>query len=232
MNDSDRRYRDRHEAGVVLAQEVSRYAANASDEEKLIRPVVLGLPRGGLPVAEVIADELHAPLDALIVRKLGVPRQPELAMGALASVGDAVVRVDNPEVLEYVRSRGIGASEIDQVEAAEMAELRRRQASYRQGRAELELAERTVVIVDDGLATGATVLAAVGAVRGAQASRVIVALPVIVGDPPRALAEAADAVICPWVAPDLHSVGAAYKQFDQTTDDEVRQILHRFSSDS
>lgn len=236
-------YADRQEAGEVLAESLREWfesdvqtdSANeqgeVAGEVKLANVgaslIVLGLPRGGVPVAEVVADALGAPLDVLVVRKLGVPRQPELAMGALASTGDTIVRVENPDIMEYVRSRGIGDAEIDHIEATEIAELRRRQASYRPGLPDLDLTDRTAVLVDDGLATGATVHAAIGAAREAGAARVVVALPVIVGDVPGHLREAADEIVCPWIARSLPAVGAAYRSFTQTDDEEVREILRR-----
>lgn len=225
----DRRYDDRREAGRVLAGAVGTWLAQhaSGDGGATSSSIVLGLPRGGVPVADEVARALNAPLDVIVVRKLGTPRQPELAMGAIASAGDAVVRVENRDIVDYISSLGTSQEEMDRVEAAEMAELRRRQAEHRRGLPDLDLAGRTAIIVDDGLATGATMLAAAGAARNAGADRVIVAVPVALSGALQKLAGAADHVVCPWEAPDLAGVGGAYLRFDQTEDEEVREILSR-----
>jgi len=211
-------YADRGDAGRVLARALHSY-------RRAPGLVVLALPRGGVPVAAVVADELGCPLDILAVRKVGMPDQPELAMGAIASVTEAVETVTNEEVLRQLRRRGRDVSGFDDVVAREMVELRRRQQAYRAGRPAPELAGRTVILVDDGLATGATMRAAVRAARREKPRRVVVAAPVALGDTASELARVADGVVCPWVAPHLNAVGQAYERFDQTTDAEVRRIL-------
>jgi len=223
-------YADRREAGAELARVLPPVLTEAKEEDpSAAQPsrIVLALPRGGVPVAEPVAEALDVPLDLLVVRKLGVPGQPEVAMGAIAATANGLVKVDSEEVVEYVRRSGIGQAEIDRVEAAEIAELYRRERAYRADRPPLDLEGRVVILVDDGIATGSTMTAAVGAVRAGGAARVIVALPVIVGRIPRALEEAVDAIVCPWIARDLPAVGLAYRRFDQTSDDEVHEILHR-----
>ncbi|MFC5337016.1 phosphoribosyltransferase [Leucobacter denitrificans] len=221
-----RPYADRSAAGAVLAGVVAEALA-AQGAEGDDPPIVLALPRGGVPVAEPVAAALGVPLNVLIVRKLGMPGQPEVAMGAVAAVGETIVRVENPELAEAVRQWGADAKEAEQIEAAEVAELRRRRADYRRGRSDLDLADRTVLLVDDGVATGATALAAIRAARAAGAARVILALPVIVGSVPAAFLEEVDEVLCPWIAPRLHAVGMAYLDFRQVSDAEVLEILEQ-----
>lgn len=182
-------------------------------------PVVLGLPRGGVPVAAEVAGALGAPLDVLVVRKLGAPGNPELAMGAIASGG---IRVLNPSVL---RLRGISDAEVERVAAQEQAELERRERAFRGERPPLELSLRAVVLVDDGLATGATLRAAVEAVRTTAPARVVVAVPV--GSPQAvALLEAvADEVVCLHAPAGFTAVGAYYEDFTQTSSEQVRALL-------
>lgn len=181
--------------------------------------VVLGLPRGGVPVAFVIAKMLGAPLDVFLVRKLGVPGFEELAMGAIASGG---IRVVNEDVL-----RGVPKAELalEQITALERQELARREAQYRKGRPILELFGRIVILVDDGLATGATMRAAVAAVRTMAPRRVVVAIPVGSVTACAKLREEADEVICALEAERLEAVGQFYEQFTQTTDAEVCGLL-------
>lgn len=206
------RYADRREAGRVLADEL-RSLAGRDDV------VVLGLPRGGVPVAFEVAQALGAPLDVMIVRKLGVPGQEELAMGAVASGG---VRVLNDSVVSQLR---IPAEVIDRVASAEWEELSRRERAYRGDRPAPEVRGNTVVLVDDGLATGATMKAAVRAVRQRGAAGVIVAVPVA----PPSVAESfdgeVDRVVCPLAPPMFQGVGQWYDDFSQTTDDEVCALL-------
>jgi putative phosphoribosyl transferase len=199
-------YEDRGHAGDVLARELDAYRD---------RPdvTVLGLVRGGVPVAARVAAALRVPLDVLVVRKLGVPGLPELAFGALGPGG---VRVLNPEV-----ARRLDTDEINAVVAAESAELERRERRYRAGRPPLALGGRTAILVDDGLATGASAAAAVAVARGLGATRVVLAVPVAPPDAVARLARLADEVRCPLTPPRFGAVGRYYLDFTQVTDDEV-----------
>lgn len=183
--------------------------------------VVLGLPRGGVPVAAGVAAALSAPLDVLVVRKLGVPGQRELAMGAVASGG---VQVLNPSV---IRELAIPGSAVERVTTAEQAEVVRRERAFRGDRPRPVLREQNVVLVDDGLATGATMRAAVEAVRGARPARVVVAVPVASAEAHDLVAAVADEVVCLVVPADFGAVGLHYRDFRQTSDEEVRQLLER-----
>ena len=207
-------YRNRVEAGRLLARALKAYARDPAG-------LVLGLPRGGVPVAHEVARALGLPLDVFLVRKLGVPGFRELAMGALASGG---TRVLNEEVL---RSYGIGHRELEAVTEAERKELDRRERTYRGGRPPLQLADRTVILVDDGLATGATMKAAVAAVRALKPARIVVAVPVAPPDTCAELEPQVDALICPLRPPWFSAIGQWYETFDQTTDEEVRSLLER-----
>jgi putative phosphoribosyl transferase len=204
-------YRDRREAGRVLARELEKYR----DGEDT---VVLALPRGGVPVAAVIAEELGAPLDLLVVRKLGVPGQEELAMGAIAS-GGASVR--NEEVIGLA---GVSEDAVERVAAEERRELERRAERYRGDRPFPALEGKTVLLVDDGIATGSTMKAAIEALEEYGPARIVVAVPVA---PPstveelRALAE----VVCPRTPSALRAIGEWYDDFGQTSDEEVRRLL-------
>lgn len=180
--------------------------------------LVLGLPRGGVPVAAEVARRLGLELDVLVVRKLGMPGQPELAMGAIAA--GALVR--NEDVLAHLRD---GGRVLARVEAVEREELTRRERAYRGGRPPLDAAGREVVVVDDGLATGATMRAAVEALRVLGAGRIVVAVPVAPPQTLCALAAAADEVVCLLAPADLVAVGFWYADFAQVTDDEVRAAL-------
>lgn len=184
-------------------------------------PVVLGLPRGGVPVAAGVAAALSAPLDVIVVRKLGVPGQPELAMGAVAGGG---VQVLNPSV---IRELAIPDDEVERVTAAEQAEVARRERAFRGDRPHLVLRDRDVVLVDDGLATGATMRAAVNAVRVAGPARVVVAVPVASAEARDLVAALADEVVCLFVPAGFGAVGLHYRDFRQTTDDEVRRRLNQ-----
>jgi putative phosphoribosyl transferase len=203
-------YRDRSHAGDVLAAELREYAGHPD-----VR--VLGLVRGGVPVAARIASALHAPMDALVVRKLGVPWAPEVAFGALGPGG---VRVLNPEVV-----RELDPPAIDEVIAREAAELDRREALYRQGRDPMALARRTVIVVDDGLATGATAQAAVAVVRSLGAARVILAVPVGSVQAVTWLRRTADEVVCPLVPVGFGAVSRYFDAFGQVTDGTVIALL-------
>jgi predicted phosphoribosyltransferase len=182
--------------------------------------VVLALPRGGVPVAYEVANALHVPLDVFSVRKLGVPGHPELAMGAIASGG---VQVLNEDVLAWYRP---SADTVDAVARVEMRELDRRERVYREGRPLVLVEGRTVILVDDGLATGSTMRAAVQAVRQLRAARVVVAAPVGAPDTCDVLRRLADDVVCVLTPDRFVAVGAWYRDFSETTDDEVRKLLN------
>lgn len=209
-------YRNRSEAGRVLAGLVERRVEPS-------QAVVLGLPRGGIPVGYEVALVLKAPLDVIPVRKLGVPGQEELAFGALATRG---VRVLNLKLIEQV---GLDAAEMDAITNREQRELERREARYREGRAVAEVQDRTAVVTDDGLATGATMSAAVEAVRILGARRVVVAVPVGVGEICRRLREKADEVICAAVPEPFGAVGQWYLDFSPTSDEDVCKLLREGS---
>jgi predicted phosphoribosyltransferase len=210
----ERAFSNRAEAGLFLAEKLSQYAGRED-------VIVLGLPRGGVPVAYEVAKRLNVPLDVFIVRKLGVPGFEELAVGAIASGG---VRVLNEDVARALSS----ANEIiESVTAREMAEVERREQLYRDGRPAPELRDRTAILIDDGLATGATMRAAVKALRQRGAARIVVAVPVGPPETCREFEADADEIIC-GIAPEFfQAVGQYYEDFSQTSDDEVREILAR-----
>ena len=207
-------FKDRTAAGQVLAKELAAYA-NRSDV------LILALPRGGVPVAFEVAKALNAPLDVFLVRKLGVPGQEELAMGALASGG---VRVLNDEVVA-----GLGLSEtiINKVAEKEQQELERRERLYRDDRPAPNLHGRTVILVDDGLATGATMRAAIRALRQQQPARLVVGVPVSSPETCQEFQTEVDDIVCARTPRPFYSVGLWYDDFSQTTDDEVRDLLQR-----
>jgi putative phosphoribosyl transferase len=205
-------FADRHEAGQHLARELARWAGRED-------VVVLALPRGGVPVAWEVARVLGAPLDVFVVRKLGTPGHRELAMGAIASGG---VRVLNEEV---VRIYGLSPASIERVAEEEQQELERRERAYRDGRPSQPLAGKIAVLVDDGLATGSTMKAAVQAVRLHEPAGVVVAVPVGASDTCAELRRLADEVICVRTPEPFSAVGLWYRDFDQTTDEEVRALL-------
>jgi predicted phosphoribosyltransferase len=209
---------DRVEAGRALAKAL---AARKDVSES----IVLALPRGGVPVAFEVAQALGRPLDVLVVRKLGLPSQPELAMGAIASGGVVVL---NDDVVRYLGGR---ADLLEDVKRRELAELERREREYRGDRAPLDVAGRDAILVDDGLATGATMDAAVRALRSAGARRVLVAVPVASGEARDRIAAVADEVVCLATPVFFSAVGQWYRDFGQTTDDEVRELLLRSASD-
>lgn len=211
-----RMYADRADAGRALANSLAHLRA-APDA------IVLGLPRGGVPVAYEVACALDLPLDVLVVRKLGLPQQPELAMGAIASGGALVV---NDEVVRYLGGRG---EAFEAVRAREQAELERRERDYRGARPPLEMADRTAILVDDGLATGATMEAAVRALNSLGARRVIVAVPVASVEARERIEALADEVVCLAAPPFFSAVGQWYADFGQTEDAEVRELLARAS---
>lgn len=210
--DGPRPYFDRTDAGIRLAGHLAAYVGRAD-------VVVLGLPRGGVPVAAEVARALGAPLDVFCVRKLGVPGEPELAMGAIATGGVVVV---NEAVVAEI---SVPPDLVAEVAAAERAELDRRERAYRGDRPPLPLAGRTVVLVDDGLATGASMRAAVRAVRSAGPARVVVAVPVAAAETCRSLEAEADEVVCPLAPKGFRAVGGWYEDFSATSDDEVRRCL-------
>jgi predicted phosphoribosyltransferase len=205
-------FSDRQEAGQQLAAKLSHLAGR----EKLI---VLGLPRGGVPVAAEVARALGTPLDVFVVRKLGVPGQEELAMGAVASGG---VRVENEEV---IRSLGITRRTLDDVTEAEQRELARREREYRHGRPFPTIRDGTVVLVDDGVATGSTMMAAVKALRQQGPAAIVVAAPVMSRSAQKALSRLADDCVVISTPEPFYGVGAWYQDFSQTTDEEVRALL-------
>ena len=206
------RFRDRSEAGRLLASRLAEYAH---------RPdvLVLALPRGGVPVGYEVARALDAPLDVFVVRKLGVPGHEELAMGAIASGG---VRIENTDV---VRALGISREMLDRVTEVEQRELDRREREYRGDRGPPDVRGRTVILVDDGLATGSTMFAAISALRQLGPARIVVAVPVAPDDTCRALARAAETSVCVRTPEPFYGVGFWYDDFSQTSDEEVRALL-------
>lgn len=216
MSFPGRAFRDRADAGRALAGKLA-HCARTPDV------VVLGLPRGGVPVAYEVAVALGAPLDVFVVRKLGVPGHAELAMGAIADGG---VRVVNESV---TKSLGLGEAVIDEVAASEGVELARRQLAYRGDRPPLDVSGKVVIVVDDGLATGATMRAAVVALRAQGPARVVVAVPVGARPTCAELQAEADEVICLRAPLSFMAVGQWYDDFSPTTDDEIRVLLARAS---
>lgn len=210
------RFRDRREAGQQLALKLKAYAGNPN-------VVVLALPRGGVPIAYEVAQLLHLPLDVFLVRKLGVPGQDELAMGAIASGG---IRVLNDDVVRYL---DIATDTIARVAQREQAELERREQLYRGARPRPPLKGKTILLIDDGLATGATMKAAVAALRQQHPAQIIVAAPVAARTTCEAFEAMADDIvcICNRTYEPFHAVGLWYDDFRQTTDDEVRDFLER-----
>lgn len=205
------RFADRHEAGRRLAERLVPFA----DEQ----PVVLGLPRGGVPVAAEVADRLEAPLDVLVVRKLGCPWQPELALGALAEDGTRLVDDD------LVRRTGVSAAELASVVQREQRELDERLRRYRAGRPPRSVDGRTLVVVDDGLATGSTARAALQTLRHRGAGRLILAVPVAPRDTLAAMRQVVEEVVCLHAPVDFGAVGAYYDDFSPTSESEVASLL-------
>src|SRR6266516_2173865 len=205
-------FRDRTEAGRQLAVKLAAYA----DRPEVL---VLALPRGGVPVAFEVAQALHAPLDIFLVRKLGVPGHEELAMGAIATGG---VRVLNDDVVDYLRIPG---EVIDAVAANELRELERREVAYRGDRPEPDVRGKTVILIDDGLATGSTMRAAAAALRQQNPSRIVVAVPVSASQTCDEYRMGVDEIVCASTPEPFLGVGQWYRDFPQTTDDEVRELL-------
>jgi predicted phosphoribosyltransferase len=210
----ERAFLNRAEAGRLLAEKLEKYAGRDD-------VIVLGLPRGGVPVAYEVAKRLGVPLDVFIVRKLGVPGFEELAAGAIASGG---VRVLNQDVMRALPNAD---ETIESITARETAELERREQSYRDGRLAPELRNRVVILVDDGLATGATMRAAVKALRQRGVAKIVVAVPVGPPDTCREFEDEADETICASTPEFFQAVGQYYEDFSQTSDEEVRELLAR-----
>lgn len=208
-----RRFRNRQEAGQLLALELAHYA----DRKDC---VVLALPRGGVPVAHELSRALRIPLDILVVRKLGVPGHEELAMGAIASGG---IRIINPHTLSAL---GISSGALAEVERRELIEMERRERIYRGNKAPLEVSEKTVILVDDGIATGATIRAAIASLRQRGARKIVVASPVAPESVVISLSNVAEEIVCVLKPKDFGGVGWWYEDFSQTSDEEVRHILN------
>jgi len=215
----DGAFANRSEAGRLLAEKLEKYAGRDD-------VVVLGLPRGGVPVAYEVAKHLNAPLDVFIVRKLGVPGFEELAAGAIASGG---VRVLNEDVMRAIPHAD---ETIEVVSARETAELERREQMYREGHPAPDVQGRTVILVDDGLATGATMRAAVKALRQSGAAKIVVAVPVGPPDTCREIKQLADETICLSTPEFFQAVGQYYEDFSQTSDEEVRELLARAAQET
>jgi putative phosphoribosyl transferase len=207
-------FRNRADAGRALGERLAAYAGRAN-----LR--ILGLPRGGIPVAFEVAGRLQAPLDVFVVRKLGVPGHEELAMGAIATGG---VRVVNEDVMSAL---GLSAQALDRVAEAELAELARREVAYRGTRPPLDVRGATAILVDDGLATGSTMRAAVAAIRQQQPARIVVAVPVAAPSTRDEMAREVDEIVCVATPDPFLAVGRFYDDFAQTTDAEVHDLLER-----
>jgi predicted phosphoribosyltransferase len=207
-------FRDRTDAGRQLARQLGRYAGRSD-------VLVLALPRGGVPVAFEVAQALGAPLDVFIVRKLGMPNYQELAIGAIASGG---VRVLNEEL---IRTAGISQDDIEAVTAAEERELNRRLRSYRGDRPLPDISGRTIILIDDGLATGSTMQAAVTALRQEGPAAIVVAVPIAPPETCDAFRELVDEVVCAVTPEPFYGVGLWYQDFSQTSDEEVHELLER-----
>jgi putative phosphoribosyl transferase len=209
-------FRDRTEAGRFLAELLQDYAGRDD-------VIVLALPRGGVPVGYEVAEALGAPLDVFVVRKLGVPGHEELAMGAIASGGMVVL---NQQAIEAF---GIGEEQLRQAVQREYRELQRREQTYREGRAPPTLEGKTVILVDDGLATGSTMRAAALAVREQNPARIVVAVPVAASETCDEFRDIVDEIVCGLQPRSFHAVGVWYEDFSQTSDEEVRELLARAS---
>jgi len=206
------RFTDRLDAGRQLAQRLARYAGQPG-------LIVLGLPRGGVPVAAAVAAQLDVQVDVFLVRKLGVPGHEELAMGAIAEGGATVLNHD------VIRSLAIGDAAIEQVKAREAIELSRRERLYRGARRAPIVRDRTVVLIDDGVATGSTMEAAVLALRCLSPARIVVAVPVAARESLERIGQLTDEIVCVEIPPYFSAVGQWYDDFSETTDDEVGRLL-------
>ena len=206
-------YSTREEAGRILARRLMSYAGPDV--------VVLGIPRGGLPVARQVADALHAPLDVLVVRKLGAPGQPELGIGAVVD-GDHPRAIFNQELVEQL---AVSRDYIDAEVKRQLKEVNRREASYRSGRKKIPLAGKTVIVIDDGIATGSSVRAALRGARRQKVKRLILAVPVAPAETIEALSSEADEIVCLQTPGDFYAVGQFYRDFHQVADEEVKEIL-------
>jgi putative phosphoribosyl transferase len=205
-------FRDRRDAGRKLAQRFDAFVGKPD-------VVVLALPRGGVPVAYEIAIRIRAPLDVLVVRKLGVPHHPEYAMGAIASGG---IEVIDRRIVSVI---GVSQRDLDEVLRRERAELDRRERLFRMGRPAVDAAGKTVILVDDGLATGSSMAAAIDALRTREPARIVVAVPIAPPETCQTLGERADEMICLVTPEQMYAVGYWYADFTQTTDAEVRELL-------
>ena len=209
-------FRDRTEAGQILASKLTKYVNQ-------VDTVILALPRGGVPVAYEIGKELGLPIDVFVVRKLGVPGHEELAMGAIASGG---VRHINRDVVDQLR---IESETIDVASRREQKEIERRERLYRGQRPPVDVRNKTVILVDDGLATGSTMRAAIAALRQHRPARIVVAVPTAAPQTCSEIADEVDEIICAATPETFYAVGQWYQEFSQTTDDEVRELLARAS---
>jgi putative phosphoribosyl transferase len=207
-------YKNRYEAGRILADSLRQYTGRTD-------VLVLGLPRGGVPIASAIADSLGVPMDLLLVRKLGLPGQEELAIGAIACGG--VVVMNDP----LVQATQLSGEVIDAVVERERQELQRREREYRGERAPAEIKDKCVILVDDGLATGSTMRAAVAAIKLLAPRRVVVAVPVASQEAIEAVRLEVDEIVCPAIPTSFRAVGQWYTEFSQVTDQEVRSLLSR-----
>ena len=204
-------FADRHDAGRQVASHLKQYGPD--------HPVILALPRGGVPVGYEIAQALRARLDVLVARKLGAPHQPELGIGAVAPGGILIFDSDT------IKALGISVDELRRLAETEAAEMERREERYRGDRPPADLKDQTVIVVDDGLATGVTAYAAVLSVRKANPRKIVLSAPVCAGQTAAALRTQVDDLVCVVTPPDLGAVGLWYQNFDQTTDDEVVELL-------
>lgn len=205
-------YLNRKQAGVLLAESLIQYRDTPNT-------IILALPRGGVPVAYEVATRLHAPLDVFLVRKLGAPGNAELAMGAIAQGGAVIL---NPSIVNEYQ---VTQEEMELITAREQAELARREQAYRGMRPALLLQDKTIILIDDGIATGSTMQVAIKALREQSPKAIIVAVPVADQHADALFKRLADGCICPMVVDHLQSVGGYYKDFSQTEDEEVRQLL-------
>ncbi len=212
------RFANRRHAGVLLADALRNFAERSD-------VTVLALPRGGVPVARPVADALHAPLDVFVVRKLGAPAQEEFALGAIAEGG---VQIRDSALM---RDLGVSASTMDDIAAREQRELERRVQAYRRGAPLTAVTGRVVILVDDGLATGATMTAAIAGVRALTPAQIVVAIPVGAPDACRRIATSADKVVCLVCPADLVAIGYWYEDFSQTSNEEVIALLHTDSAE-